>query len=188
MKDKHITIFDLDDTLIVTSSKIRVFNPATGFSVELTPREFNEFKYRDGDEMDFSDFRDLEILKAGHIIEWVFNILKRTVSKGDPVGIITARDNPKLIYDFLDYHGVSINPSYIFAINQPNSGFKGSIAQRKKQAFLKFINQGFNRFTFFDDDKENIKIAKSLSKEFPKIKMDATLIKRKWIPKFHNRN
>ena len=46
-----------------------------------------------------------------------------------------------------------------------------------------FIDMGFNDFTFFDDDEENIKLAKSLSKE-PNIKMKAKLIKSKWIPKF----
>ena len=182
--NKHITVFDVDDTLVVTKSKIRVSNPKTGFSTDLTPQQFNEFKKRDGDEMDFSDFKNLDILKAGRIIEWVFSILKRTISKGDPVGIITARDDAKLIYDFLSHHGVRIDPSYIFAINYPNSGFTGNIAERKKQAFIKLMEQGFRRFTFFDDDEENIKIAKSLTKDFPEVKMDATLIKNKWIPKF----
>lgn len=182
--NKHITVFDVDDTLVVTKSKIRVSNPKTGFSAELTPQQFNEFERREHDEMDFSDFKNLEILKAGRIIEWVFSILKRTISKGDPVGIITARDDAKLIHDFLSHHGVLIDPSYIFAINDPNSGFTGNIAERKKQAFIKLVEQGFRRFTFFDDDKENIKIAKSLTKDFPDVKMDATLIKKKWIPKF----
>ena len=42
---------------------------------------------------------------------------------------------------------------------------------------------GFNNFTFFDDDRENINLANSLNKE-PGIKMKAKLIKQKWIPKF----
>lgn len=184
--NKHITIFDVDDTLIVTKSKIKVFNPKTGYSAELTPQEFNEFKKREDDELDFSDFRNLEILKAGRIIEWVFKILRRTIAKGNPVGIITARDSSKLIHDFLSYHKVHINPSYIFAINDPKSDFSGNIAERKKQAFLKLMQQGFRSFNFFDDDKENIKIAKSLAKEYPEIRMNATLIKNKWIPRFRD--
>lgn len=181
---KHITVFDLDDTLIITKSKIKVHNPNTGFSIELTPQEFNEFEKWEGDEMDFSDFRNLDILKAGRIIEWVFNILKRTIAKGDPVGIITARDNSKLIYDFLLHHNIKIKPAYIFAINEPGTNFSGSISERKKQAFIKLMDMGFTEFTFYDDDKENIKIAKSLIRDYPNIKMDATLIKKKWIPRF----
>jgi len=161
-KRNAITIFDVDDTLVVTRSKIKVHNPKTGFSTELTPQEFNTFRKRPNDKMDFSDFQSLDILKAGKIIEWVFSILKRTIQKGKAVGII-------------------------FAINDTSLGFKGSTSEKKKEAFKKFIEMGFNDFTFFDDDEENIKLAKSLSRE-PGIKMKAKLIKSKWIPKFSDFN
>ena len=164
---------------------IKVHNPKTGFSTELTPQEFNTFKKRPNDKMDFSDFQSLDILKGGKIIEWVFSILKRTIQKGKAVGIITARDDSKLIQQFLAHNGININPQYIFAINDTSLGFKGSTAERKKEAFRKFIEMGFNDFTFFDDDEENIKLAKSLNKESG-IKMKAKLIKSKWIPKFND--
>lgn len=184
MNNKDITIFDVDDTLVVTKSKIKVHNPKTGFSTELTPQEFNTFQQRPNDRMDFSDFQNPDILKGGMIIEWVFDILKRTIAKGKPVGIITARDSADLIYDFLSHHGININPDYIFAINDPKLGFTGSTAQKKKEAFMKFVQMGFRNFRFFDDDKENVNIAKKLARENKDIKMDATLIKQKWIPKF----
>ena len=186
MNNKDITIFDFDDTLVVTKSKIKVHNPKTGFSTELTPQEFNTFQKRPNDKMDFSDFQNPNILKGGMIIEWVFNILKRTIAKGKPVGIITARDSADLIYDFLSHHGIKINPDYIFAINDPKLGFTGSTAQKKKEAFMKFVQMGFRNFKFFDDDKENVNIAKKLARENKDIKMDATLIKQKWIPKFND--
>ena len=186
MNGKDITIFDVDDTLVVTKSKIKVHNPKTGFSTELTPQEFNTFQQRPNDKMDFSDFQNPDILKGGMIIEWVFNILKRTIAKGKPVGIITARDSADLIYDFLSHHGININPDYIFAINDPKLGFTGSTAQKKKEAFMKFVQMGFRNFKFFDDDKENVNIAKKLARENKDIKMDATLIKQKWIPKFND--
>ena len=123
-------------------------------------------------------------LKAGKIIDWVFRILKRTIAKGTAVGIITARDDSKLIYDFLMHNGVDVNPDFIFAINDPSLGFTGSTAQKKKDAFMKFVQMGFRNFQFFDDDKENIRIANSLNKDLPEVKMKATLIKQKWIPNF----
>ena len=183
-KGKHITVFDVDDTLVVTKSKIKVTNPKTGFSTELTPQEFNTFETRPNDKMDFSDFRSLEILKAGRLIEWVFKILKRTIKSGTPVGIITARDDAKLIYDFLSHHGIEINPDYIFAINDPRLGFKGTTSEKKKAAFMKFVDMGFTSFAFYDDDKENVNIAKSLDRDLPNVRMNATLIKQKWIPNF----
>ena len=185
---KDIVIFDVDDTLVVTKSKIKVCNPTTGFCTELTPQEFNTFKTRKNDEFDFSDFRNLDILKGGKIIEWVFDILKRSLKKGKPVGIITARDDSKLIQQFLAHNGININPNWIFAINDISLGLKGSTAEKKKAAFKKFVDMGFVNFEFFDDDKDNIKLANSLNRELPNIKMKATLIKQKWIPRFDDFN
>jgi hypothetical protein len=182
-KYTNINLFDVDDTLVVTKSKIKVTDEK-GKTYELTPKEFNEYENSPDHKLDFSDFRNAEILKAGKIIDWVFNILKATMRKGKRVGIVTARDDAKLIYNFLIHHGVDVNPRYIFAINDPKQGFTGnSIALRKKEAFQRFIEMGFNDLTFFDDDKENIKLAQELDKENPDIKLKTKWIKNKWIPK-----
>ena len=183
-KYDKINIFDVDDTLVVTDSKIRVTDMKTKKTFELTPKEFNEYRKKPTHDLDFSDFGNPDILKAGKIIDWVFDILKGTMKKGKRVGIITARGDAQMIYDFLIHHGVDVNPKYIFAINDPKQGFYGNtIAQRKKEAFKRFVSMGFNDFTFFDDDNENIKLAKELSDEDPAIKMKTRLIKQKWIPK-----
>jgi hypothetical protein len=84
----------------------------------------------------------------------------------------------------LAHNEININPNYIFAINDTSLGFKGSTAEKKKAAFMKFVKMGFTDFEFFDDDRENIKLANSLNKELPNVKMKATLIKQKWIPRF----
>jgi hypothetical protein len=181
---KSINIFDVDDTLVVTRSKIRVFDHKTRKVIELTPQEFNHYEADPDHFLDFSDFRDAEILKAGKIIEWVFDILRRTIKRGKPVGIITARDDSNAVEEFLSHHGIDINPKYVFAINDPSSNFSGTTAEKKKEAFMKFIEMGFTNFQFFDDDAENIKIADSIAKEDPNIKMRTKLIKQKWIPKF----
>jgi hypothetical protein len=184
VKYEKINLFDVDDTLVVTKSKIKVTDHKTGKTFEITPKEFNEYEKKDHHDLDFSDFQNADILKAGKIVDWVFDILKGTMRKGKRVGIVTARDDSKLIYDFLIHHGVDVNPKYIFAINDPSQGFSGdTVAIRKKQAFKRFIDMGFNDITFFDDDKENIKLANELDKENPDIKLKTRWIKNKWIPK-----
>lgn len=183
---KSITVFDVDDCLVVTKSKITVTNTSTGKQIELTPQDFNTYQSTPHDQFDFSDFRDLNLLKGGRLIEWVFDILRRAISTGKPVGIITARDNSELIIDFLEHNRVKINHKYIFAINDPKLGFNGSTAEKKRHAFVKFIEMGFSDFYFYDDDEENIKIAKSITNDFPNVKMNATLIKKKWIPYFRD--
>jgi hypothetical protein len=179
-KFEAITIFDVDDTLVITDSKIRVTDSKTGEQITLSPAEFNEFEKHPHHEMDFSDFRNLDILKAGKIIDKVFNVLKKAMNRGRRVGIITARDDKDLIFQFLLHHGVIVNPKYIFAVSDPNNGFTGSIADRKKQAFMELITIGFNDFIFYDDDKENINIANSLGKEIQGVSIKTRHVKPEW--------
>jgi hypothetical protein len=179
-KYQSITIFDVDDTLIVTNSKIRVTDSNTKETFELTPAEFNEFEKKSHHNMDFSDFRNLDILKAGKIVDKIFKILKESMEGGRRVGIITARDNQELIFQFLLHHGVVVNKSYIFAINDPKLGFKGTVAEKKKQAFIELLKQGFRDFIFYDDDKENLRIADSLNGEIEGIRVKTKLVKPTW--------
>ena len=182
-KFESITVFDVDDTLVVTKSKIKVTDTNTGESFELTPAQFNEFERHPHHDMDYSDFKNLDILKAGRIIDKIFNILKETMDKGRRVGIITARDDRNLIYQFLIHHGVVVNPQYIFAINDPELKFQGTVAEKKKQAFIEVIKMGFRDFIFYDDDMENIKIANSLGKEIEGIRIKTKLVKPTWKTK-----
>jgi hypothetical protein len=161
-----ITVFDVDDTLTISNAKIKVHDPASGEYFELTPKQFNDYKKDPGHKLDFSDFKSKEILKAGKIIDSVMDILKETIKREKAVGIITARDDKDLIIDFLLHNGVDVNPDFIFAINEPNSGFTGSIAVKKQQAFERFIKMGFKNFKFYDDDRENLKLAKDLERKY----------------------
>ena len=184
-KTRHkMNIFDIDDTIVVTKSAIRVKDNQTGESITLTPQEFNEYESKAHHQLDFSDFQDPEILRAGHIIDWVFNILKETLKKSKAVGIITARDDRDLIFNFLLENGVKINKDFIFAVSDPREfEIKKPIAVRKKEAFKNLIDLGFTDFRFFDDNIENLKLAKELENEVEGIKIKTTLIKQKWIPK-----
>ena len=181
-KEKYdaITIFDVDDCLVVTKSLIRVTDTQTSETFELTPAQFNEFEKQSHHKMDFSDFTNLDILKAGKIIDRIFNVLKETMDKGRRVGIITARDNKDLIYQFLLHHGVVVNPKYIFAINDPSLGFEGSVAEKKKQAFYELVKMGFKDFVFYDDDQENIRLANSIAKEIKGVTIKTKLVKPEW--------
>jgi hypothetical protein len=179
-KYQSITIFDVDDTLVVTKSQIKVIDTKSKKTFTLTPAEFNEFEKKPHHEMDFSDFKNLDILKAGTIIENIFSILKKEMRKGGRVGIITARDDRNLIYQFLLHHGVVVNPNYIFAVNDPKQNFKGTVAERKKGAFIELIKMGFRDFTFYDDDAENIRIAKELDGEIEGIHIKTKHVTVRW--------
>jgi hypothetical protein len=83
------------------------------------------------------------------------------------IGIVTARGDRDMIYQWLREHvGFRIDRDLIFAINDPVHGFTGSIADKKKQAFETYIQMGYDNFQFYDDDRNNLKIVKSLERKY----------------------
>ena len=182
-RDNSIIVFDLDDTLVVTNAKILVKDALTGEKFDLTPQEFNDYEKEPHHEVNYTQFNDANILKAGRLVEWVLNILRSAYESGTAVGIITARDNKKLVREFLLSHGIDIHPNLIYAVSDPEFGFDGTIAEKKKEAFRKLMAKGFTHFTFYDDDRKNLALAKSLETEFAEITMKTRKIGRTQVPK-----
>ena len=54
LTEKKLRVFDFDDTLVKSNSKVYVMNK--GKRKTLTPGEFAIYKKKSGDEFDFSDF------------------------------------------------------------------------------------------------------------------------------------
>lgn len=167
-----ITVFDLDDTLVITDAKIKVCNIVTGDCHELTPEEFNEYEANPNHELNFDDFKSLEIMKAGDLIHYYLKILADAYKMKRAVGIVTARDSQEMIYTWLkDHVGFHIAKDLIYAINDPVHGLTGSIAQKKQQAFREYIEMGYRKIQFFDDDNANLKLVKDLQAEYPDVEI-----------------
>ena len=162
-----ILVFDLDDTLVISSAKIKVCNKKTGECYSLTPEEFNTYEKGEHEELNFDEFKSLEIMKAGKLIDYYLKIFKEAYKSKLAVGIVTARDDQKMIYTWLREHvGFKIDKDLIFAVNDPVHKFKGGISDRKKQAFKELINMGYSDLQFYDDDDANLKLVKSLEDEY----------------------
>ena len=162
-----ILVFDLDDTLVISAAKIKVCNKKTGECYSLTPEEFNTYEKGEHEELNFDEFKSLEIMKAGKLIDYYLKIFKEAYKSKLAVGIVTARDDRKMIYKWLREHvGFRIDNDLIFAVNDPVHKFEGSISDRKKQAFKELIEMGYNDLQFYDDDDANLKLVKSLESEY----------------------
>ena len=152
----NITVFDLDDTLVITDAKIKVRNIVTGNVHELTPEEFNEYEKHPDHELDFDDFKSLEIMKAGQLIHYYLKILADAYKMKRAVGIVTARDDQEMIYKWMKEHvGFHIAKDLIYAINDPIHGLTGNISQKKQQAYREYIEMGYTNIQFFDDEDAN---------------------------------
>lgn len=173
-----ILIFDIDETIAITAAKIIVTDSKTGKTFGLTPAEFNNYEKHKNHIVNFEQFNSLEIMKAGQLIDKYFSILKKNYNKGIAIGIITARDNQNMIYEWLRFHvGFHIDKKLIWAVNDTVHGLSGNIQQRKQDAMKWFIENGYTDITFFDDDKNNIRLIKQLEKEL-NVKIKTHLAKR----------
>jgi hypothetical protein len=174
-----ILIFDLDDTLVITDAKIRVCDARTGECHELTPEEFNGYQKNKNHILNFDDFKSLEIMKAGRMIQTQLDILEKNYKRGNAIGVITARDDQDMVYTWLKEHvGFHVKREFIWAINDPKMRLNGTIAEKKKEAMRWFIEQGYVDITFFDDDVNNINLIKELAKELgDSVKIKANLVK-----------
>jgi len=163
---KTICIFDLDDTLVKTDAKIKVYQKETGDLLQsMTPEEFNGYVNLHGHVLDFEDFNDLQILLGGKLIEKNVKILKECAQE-HPIGMITARSHLMSVLEFIYEKRLPIKENLVFAVNDEDSRFRGSVAERKKQAFIELIERGFNDFIYYDDNLDNLRAAETLIKEY----------------------
>lgn len=177
-----ILVFDIDDTLTITPAKIWVKNKLTGEEFSLTPEEFNTFQKKPNQILNFDEFQSLEIMKAGKLINYYFKIFKEAYRRKIAIGIVTARDDHKMIYRWLkDHLKHPIDGDLIFAVNDnSHHKFRGDIADRKKEAFREIIDKGFNDLQFYDDDDENLRLVKSLEKEYPNVRISTIKAKKQF--------
>lgn len=172
MKTKKIIIFDLDDTLIHSDAKIRVFNSTSNEMVSaLSPTQFNYHIPGQAQYLSFEDFDCEKILGRSKLYPNMYRSLKRYLANGIPVSIVTARSNKKIIIDFFKSKNIQLKPSLVYPVSNPNSNFTGNISQRKKQAITELISKGYNNITFYDDNIDNLAAASELNSDTVHIKI-----------------
>lgn len=164
IKKEKLVIFDLDDTLIRSNAKIKIISKKTGRVLsELTPSEFNFYSSRNRNHsLNFDDFESEKILRESRFIRRIFNRFKKYYSEGIPVSIVTARSSSDLVRDFMLENGIDVHPDLVIAINDPKFGYSGSISERKQKAIIGLIDDGYTDLIFFDDNQENLSLAKEI--------------------------
>jgi len=164
MDSRKIVIFDLDDTLIKSKAKIKLINKTTGKTVkELTPNQFNSFFDNKKYLIDYSEFEDPYILSKSTLIESTFSEMKRAISKGIRVAILTARNSTLLVKGFVDSIGIDIPIEWVIAVNDPDFIHTGSVPLRKQKAIKDIAGLGYNDITFYDDNDDNIRFAAEMN-------------------------
>lgn len=132
-----IHVFDIDDTLLVSKSKIRAKRPGSDVWEIFNSQEFAKARETlpPGTEFDFSDFDDFRkvissLIKGTPNVE-VLKIMDQAIQKGEKIGALTARGNQegvyialKLFLKYMDQEGNlqdlpegALKKSYVWAIS-----------------------------------------------------------------------
>ena len=163
--EKKLRVFDFDDTLVKSNSKVYVTNK--GKKKTLTPGQFAIYKKKSGDEFDFSDFdKVIEPKQIKSMFRVFNNIYKASGSRR--LTILTARAAYKPVRKFLK--DVGFSNVYVVALGDSNP-------QKKEDWIQSQIQKGYNDILFLDDSPKNVKVVKKLKQKYPNIKMDARVVK-----------
>jgi len=169
-KPKKLRVFDLDNTLITSSSFTYVKNKRTGETKKLTPAEFAVYKPDKDDIFDFSEFNKI---MNGKPIKRQFDIFAKMVSMpGTYKTVILTARHPnaiKSIQSFLKKYGVTGVEIIALGSNSPQAKADWIRNQIEKE--------DFNDVMFVDDSVGNINAVKKLAKEMPDIKFTIRLAK-----------
>jgi hypothetical protein len=181
-KTASLTIFDIDDTLFTTDTKIHIVKGGQRIK-SLTPAEFNVYKVKSGESLDFSDFRSAEVFqKTAKPIATVFKTAKSIISRfsafaNKKIVIVTARgdlDNKNVFLDTFKKYGFDISKVYVHRAG--NVGGPDS-AQNKKVVIRDLIKDGkYEMVRLFDDSKPNLDALHELESEFPDTKFETFFV------------
>ena len=165
LSEKKLRVFDFDDTLVKSNSKVYVINK--GKKKTLTTGQFAIYKQKSGDEFDFSDFdKVIEPKQIKSMFKVFKNIYKASGSRR--LTILTARASYKPVRQFLK--DVGYNDVYVVALGDANP-------QKKSNWVKSQIEKGYDDILFFDDSNKNINAVKALGKKYPSIKLNTRLVK-----------
>lgn len=131
----------------------------------ITNTEFNNYVLKPGESFSFDEFDDPNILANEKFTKY-WKTLKTEYNKGTHIGILTARSNCQMIYQFFRNKGIRIKEELVIAINDPELGLKGTIQEKKAEAIRILAASGYKLFIFFDDNESNLETAKKLEKPY----------------------
>lgn len=150
-------IFDFDDTLIYTSAKIIVRNKDNNSIIRtLSTKIYNNLNNRslpNNEYYDYSEFNDTNLLMHEKSTNCL-NILKALLKCKYNCFILTSREHPIDIFQYLYKKKIVIPGEHIICTNQEGTHYTGSDGERKLQAIIDLYNKGFRNFHIWEDSEE----------------------------------
>lgn len=166
-KVKKLRVFDMDDTLLTTSSMVIVKNKEGKEIKKITPAQYAVYEPQPNEVMDYSEFKTL---KDPTPIDTAMRSFKRIYNSGlgehRKLAILTARAEPAKPEIKLFLQEMGLDPNSIEIITLGNSD-----PNKKKEWIESQIKAGYNDIAFFDDSGKNREAVSQLQNEYPEINL-----------------
>lgn len=174
IEPKKLVIFDIDDTLVYTQTKVHVIKRGQ-IVKSLNSHDFTHYQLDTDEEFDFGDFRNAkEFFDNSKPNIPMMDQLKRDINTGNKVVMVTARadfDDKELFLDTFRKFGVNMSKVHVY---RAGNSKQGSTEQRKKQIIKMLLDKDvYSKAIMYDDAKPNLHTFMELKKDYSKIKFYA---------------
>ena len=146
----ELFIFDFDDTLAITDSRVRVVRD--GQDIWMTSREFADFPVMPSDTIDFGDFSRV----SGTLIKDTVDLMQQAIIDGADVHIVTARGIAEPVKKFLEDHLGSAPPI------SATAGSAGKVPWLEQ----KLMSGNYDKVVVYEDCEKNIRALKTTVENF----------------------
>ena len=175
IQPRKLVIFDIDDTLVHTQTKVHVVKDGQ-ITHSLNSHEFTHYKLEPGEEFDFGDFRDArEFFEKSKPIIPMINQLKRDIATGNKVVMVTARadfNDRELFLDTFRKYGVDMSKVHVYRAG--NMHIKAQTEEKKKIIIRDLLGKElYTKAIMYDDAEPNLHAFISLKDEYPHTKFYA---------------
>jgi pyrimidine deaminase RibD-like protein/FMN phosphatase YigB (HAD superfamily) len=172
---KKLVIFDIDDTLVHTQTKVHVVKDGR-VTHSLTSHKFTNYKLQPGEQFDFGDFRDArEFFANAKPIIPMINQLKQDIATGNKVVMVTARadfNDRELFLDTFRKYGIDMSKVHVHRAG--NMVTKAPTEEKKAIIIRDLLNkEQYTKAIMYDDSVPNLETFTALKKEYPHTKFYA---------------
>ena len=172
---RKLVIFDIDDTLVHTQTKVHVVKDGQVIK-SLNSHDFTHYKLQDGEKFDFGDFANAqEFFNNAKPIIPMLNQLKHDIATGNKVVMVTARadfDDRELFLDTFRKYGVDMGKVHVYRAG--NMTGKIQTEEKKKIIIRDLLNKAhYTKAIMYDDAVPNLESFVELKDEYPHTKFYA---------------
>lgn len=149
----ELYIFDFDDTLAITDSRVKIIMKTSNEEILMTSREFAHYPFNPTTmDVDFGDFARAD----GTLIKATIEIMQQAILDGADVHIVTARAVASPVKQFLEKE-IGMSPPVV-----ATAGSAG-----KSPWLTSRLSSGeYDRVVVFEDCEKNIRSLKQTVEDF----------------------